>query len=239
MAVYIIHPWAWSQFVFSQSIIDTYLITCTIWLLDSCTCIVIMLYDRIRANDVPQSPHDYIVTWKYFLHKRPGNAELLCFLYCSPEHAVEKIVDLSVICDAKTFMWYVFLVQTERWWTHAASWSAGHWKPLVQQEASVRIIMTSSNGNFSALLALCAENSPVTGEFTTQRPVTRSFDVFFDRRLNNRLSKQSWGRWFETPSCSLWRHYNVMAARDLQRYYQIETANVREETTVTVLKGNA
>ena len=43
----------------------------------------------------------------------------------------------------------------------------------------------------------------------TQRPVTRSFDVFFDLRLNRRLSKQSWGWWFETLSWSLWRHRNV------------------------------
>ena len=42
---------------------------------------------------------------------------------------------------------------------------------------------------FSALLALCAGNSPVTGEFPAQRPVTRSFDVFFDLLLNKRLSK--------------------------------------------------
>ena len=45
---------------------------------------------------------------------------------------------------------------------------------------------------FSALLALCAGNSPVTGKFPTQRPMTRSFDVLFDLRLNKRLSKQSW-----------------------------------------------
>ena len=38
---------------------------------------------------------------------------------------------------------------------------------------------------FSALLAICAGNSPVTGEFPAQRPVTWSFDVFFDLRLNN------------------------------------------------------
>ena len=56
---------------------------------------------------------------------------------------------------------------------------------------------------FSALLAFCAGNSPVPGEFPTQRPVTRSFDVFFDLQSNKRLSKQ-W--WFETPSCPLWRH---------------------------------
>ena len=62
---------------------------------------------------------------------------------------------------------------------------------------------------FSALLAICAGNSPVSGEFPVQRPVTRSFDIFFDLRLNERLSKQSWGRWFETLSCPLWRHCNV------------------------------
>ena len=43
---------------------------------------------------------------------------------------------------------------------------------------------------FSALLAICSWNSPVTGEFSTQRPVTQSFDVFFDlcpnKRVNNR-----------------------------------------------------
>ena len=61
---------------------------------------------------------------------------------------------------------------------------------------------------FSALLAICAGNSPVPGEFPTQRPVTRSFDVFFDLRLNKRLSKQSWGWWFETLSRPLWRHCN-------------------------------
>ena len=45
---------------------------------------------------------------------------------------------------------------------------------------------------FPALLAICAGNSPVLGEFPAQRPVTQSFDVFFDLRLNKRLSKQSW-----------------------------------------------
>ena len=56
---------------------------------------------------------------------------------------------------------------------------------------------------FSALLAICAGNSPVPGEFPTQRPVTRRFGVYFDLRPNKRLSKQSWGWWFETLSCSL------------------------------------
>ena len=59
---------------------------------------------------------------------------------------------------------------------------------------------------FSALLALCAGNSPVTGEFPSQRQVTWSFDVFFHLCLNKRVSKQSSGWWFETPSRSLWCH---------------------------------
>ena len=70
----------------------------------------------------------------------------------------------------------------------------------------------------SALLAICAGNSPVTGEFLSQRPMTRSFDVFFDLRLNKLLSKQWWGRWLETPSRPLWCHYN---ARHVQHRVKI------------------
>ena len=44
---------------------------------------------------------------------------------------------------------------------------------------------------FSALLAICAGDSLVTGEFPAQKPVTRSFDVFFDLRLYKQLSEQS------------------------------------------------
>ena len=65
---------------------------------------------------------------------------------------------------------------------------------------------------FSASLAMCAGNSPATGEIPAQRPVTRSFDVFFDLRLNKRLSKQSWGWWCETPSHPLWRHCDDFGA---------------------------
>ena len=59
-----------------------------------------------------------------------------------------------------------------------------------------------------------AENSPVTGEFPLQRPVPGSSDVFFDLHPNKRLSKQSRGWWFETPSRSLWRNcYETLASR--------------------------
>ena len=61
---------------------------------------------------------------------------------------------------------------------------------------------------FSALLillAICAGNSPVTGEVPAQRPVTQSFDFFFDLRLNKRL-------------------INNCEAGDLRRHYPIMTS---------------
>ena len=52
---------------------------------------------------------------------------------------------------------------------------------------------------------------PFVQGIPAQRPVTRSFNVFFDLRLNKRLSKQSGGWWFETLPCPLWRHCNGKA----------------------------
>ena len=64
---------------------------------------------------------------------------------------------------------------------------------------------------FSALLALCERNSPVTNGFRDNAgPVTKSFEVFFDPRMNKRFSKQTRRRWFETPSRLLWRNCNDM-----------------------------
>ena len=107
------------------------------------------------------------------------------------------------------------------WLWSAMSW----WQHLMQ-------ILSSSTANpwwrhqmetLSALLALCVGNSPATGEFPSQRPVTRSFDVFADLRLNKRLSKWSRRRWFETPSRSLWRHCNAVCSGKLPlRGIQIE-----------------
>ena len=73
---------------------------------------------------------------------------------------------------------------------------------------------------FSALLAFCAGNSPVTGEFPAQRSVTRSFDIFFDLHLNRQLNKQ-WRRWWiETLPRSLWRHCNVIHVKDMGKMDQ-------------------
>ena len=89
---------------------------------------------------------------------------------------------------------------------HILIWDVCPWRFFHHLQITM---MTSSNGNiFRVTGPLCGEFTG-PGEFPTQRPVTQSFDVFFDLRLNKRLSKQPWGWWFETPSCSLWRHCNA------------------------------
>ena len=73
--------------------------------------------------------------------------------------------------------------------------------------------MTSSNGNIFRVTGPLWGEPPVIGGFPSKRPVTLSFDVFFDLRLNKRLSKQSRRIWFETPLRSVWRHCNEVTAR--------------------------
>ena len=100
------------------------------------------------------------------------------------------------------------------WWlTHALTWTAFHSRLDRERVIAHHFMwkyfgnhmMTSSNGN---IFRVTGHLSPVPGEFPAQRPVTRSFDVFFDLRLNKRSSKQSWGWWFETLPRPLWRHSN-------------------------------
>ena len=52
---------------------------------------------------------------------------------------------------------------------------------------------------------------------------TRSFDVFFDLRLNKRLSKEPWGCWFRPPSWSLWRHCNVPLSWCMWLYHHVSS----------------
>ena len=77
---------------------------------------------------------------------------------------------------------------------------------------------------FSALLAICAGNSPVHGEFPAQRPLTQGFDIFFDVRPNKQLSKQSWGWWFETLSPSLCHRNDFIAIGEFKLELQSRNA---------------
>ena len=90
---------------------------------------------------------------------------------------------------------------------------------------------------FSALLAICAGNSPVPGEFHTQRPVTRSFDVYFDLRPNKRLSKQYRGWWFETLSPPLWRHRNVSTPCEIALRWTPKNLSKATTTRVQIMAG--
>ena len=72
-------------------------------------------------------------------------------------------------------------------------------------------MMTSWNGNIFCITGHLRGKFTGPGEFPAQRPVMRSFDIFFGLRLNKWLSKQSWGWWFETLSHPLWRHCNETA----------------------------
>ena len=88
-----------------------------------------------------------------------------------------------------------------------------HWilsENLCFSSKTSEIMMTSSNDNiFRVTGPLWGES---TGGFLLQRPVTRSFDVFFDLRQNKRLSKLSW---FESPSRSIWRHCDLLLAMEM------------------------
>ena len=89
----------------------------------------------------------------------------------------------------------VLIVLVREWSFRECSWlSKSWWRHQME--------------TFSAVLANCAGNSPVPGEFPAEKPVTRSFDVCFDPRLNKRLSNKSWGWWFEMLSRPSWRHCN-------------------------------
>ena len=85
-----------------------------------------------------------------------------------------------------------------------AKWHLTHWDRDVVVDRYLQRI-----GINRCQTRLRRVTGPFCGEFPAQRPVTRSFNVFLDLRLNKRLSKQWWGWWFETPSGPLWHHCNV------------------------------
>ena len=112
---------------------------------------------------------------------------------CRPSmHCIWLVSQKAIFAVNNMIIYWVFFLQNS-WWHHEME-------------------------TFSTLLALCAGNSPVTGEFPTQRPMTWNFDVFFDLHLNKWLSKWLWGWWFEMPSCSLWHHFNVYSIFRFKRW---------------------
>ena len=143
-----------------------------------------------------------------FIDRDPGLSCRNCitltttrYCYTWHEHSMWYLCDirkrkLLILCNTIPYILMCFILSFKvcgtAWWRH-------------QMET------------FSALLGICAGNSPAPGVFPAQRPVTRSFDVFFDLRLNKWLRKQSWGWWFETLSRPSWRHCDGVYAIPLLR----------------------
>ena len=71
------------------------------------------------------------------------------------------------------------------------------------------------------------------GEFPSQKPMTRSFHVFFDLRLNKRLCKQTRFLWYETPTHSLWRHYNAGLVHVMIRWL-FEATSLLQPMPITI-----
>ena len=110
-------------------------------------------------------------------------------------------------------------------YAHSTEWCGLQSTGQSAIEWRIITMMTSSNGHIFCVTGhLCREFTGL-GEFPAQRPVTRSFGVFFDLRLNKRLSKQPWGWWFETPSWSLWRHCNDLGRDKMAAILQTAFSN--------------
>ena len=109
--------------------------------------------------------------------------------------------------------WWQKIVENVERPFNTCFWLLNMWLQLlvmstICQSVCCSHLMSLSNGNISRVTGpLCGEFTG-PGEYPTQRPVTRSFVVFFDLRLNKQLSKQPWGWWFDTPSVSLWHQCN-------------------------------
>ena len=152
--------------------------------------------------------HDDVIRWKPFF----AQTGLLCGEFTGEfpsQRPVTRSFGVSLIC-AWINAW-IIIISNNRPNKQSTHYHILHRKlmlPLSSYSYMHDItlylcrMMTSSNGNiFRVTCLLC-------GEFPSQRSVTRSLNVFFDLRLNKRLSKQSWGWLFEIPLRSLWRHCN-------------------------------
>ena len=100
----------------------------------------------------------YNLCWMVFTQKRILIPDILCIEIHIDIFYILYTIEIRKHISHNSGICHRALNRMPQWWRH-------------QMET------------FSALLALCAMNSPVTGEFPAQRPVTRSFDVFFDLRL--------------------------------------------------------
>ena len=141
----------------------------------------------------------------------PGHKTTWCFFVCrilSPWNAWFFL--LKEIACFRCCCWWQFLYMRAHH-SHKmrgySGWILSWWRHQME--------------TFSELLAICAVNSPVTGEFPSQRPVTWSFDVFFDLRRNKRLSKQS----IHGDATHHLAHYDVTVMIQIVKYRSLQKSS--------------
>ena len=146
-----------------------------IWNISSHTTVRSLLWRHNGRNGVSNHQLHHCLLNRLFKHRSKKTLKLRVIGLCAGNLPVTGEFPAQMASNAENVVWWRNhdCIAVIAWWRH-------------QMET------------FSALLAICAGNSPVHGEFPAQRPVTRNFDVYFDMHPNNRLSKQSWGWWFET-----------------------------------------
>ena len=159
-------------------------------------------------------------TWKDILYIETCLSILLSFVCCMQLCVLRDVVVARLPSNdygGWIVRYHIFKLKKMKWWSK----ELGHYLngislPSIHRTLVLKLSVSNRNytwwrhqmETFSALLAICAGNSLVPGEFPAQRPVTRSFDGFFDMHPNKWLSKQWRGWWFETPPCPLWRYRN-------------------------------
>ena len=104
--------------------------------------------------------------------------------------------------------WFVFWISCTIIFLVSLNGTVGYWTilklhfhPMIYWQIEYAAWWRHQMETFSALLVICAGNSPASGELPAQRPVTRSFDVFFDLFLNN--------GWKNSREAGDWRRYSA------------------------------
>ena len=156
----------------------------------------------------------YVYVCRYIYH-----ACECCILYASVHMCMYLFVHIYVCMMVYLFMW-ANVIPCDLILSHD---DVIKWKHFPRYWPFVRGIHLSP------------VNSPHKGQWR------RALMFSSDLRLNKRLSKQSWGWWFETPSCPLWRQRNVMYmsnARSLAGNYNVQpfTSSTREHTKCSIMK---
>ena len=146
---------------------------------------------------------DHAATWEDVTYKsvliktlhettQDFDRHILYYIVESPKYRISKWT-LNIVCLASVETGSVWDTNVSRFISHIIwRWHDDviKWRHFPRYWPFVRGIHRSP------------VNSPHKGQWRG------AFDVFFDLRLNKRLSKQPWGWWFETPTHPLWRHCN-------------------------------